>query len=89
MAYRPIDRYAPAPVGRIQDELVELLRSKPNVSSQTAKRLVFVTPPMSKIRWCKWLTADEMNYYLVNVKDIDKVTEADYIEAGNDEIQGI
>lgn len=89
MAYKPIDRYVPAPIGRIQDELVEVLAAKPNVSSHTAKRLVFATPPMSKIRWCKWLTADEMNYYLVNVKDIDKVTEADYEEADNDEIQGI
>jgi hypothetical protein len=82
MAYVKKDKYVVRNNGKIQQEMLELLYSKEDVSMTKARDLVFYSVPMSKIRWAKWLNAEEICRFLVR-EDEYKIDTA-YIEKEED-----
>lgn len=82
MAYVKKDKYVVRNNGKSQQEMLELLYSREDVSKTKARDLVFYSVPMSKIRWAKWLNAEEIHRFLVQEDNYE--TETHYIEKEED-----
>ena len=66
MAYKKRELYVTSQIGELQEEMIQVLKSKePKIRNDKIKQLVFAPVPMSKIRWLKWFTPVEMEKYLV------------------------
>lgn len=83
MAYIKRDFYTVPDDGDIKEELLEVLIAN-GIKETKAKQLVYYPRPMSLIRWSRYLTAKQMEKYLVinDLKD-DDYDQEDYINFNN------
>lgn len=69
MAYQKTKKYIIKQDNDVKQELLDILSDR--FGAPRAKKIIFLSVPMSLIRWAKWLDIKEFDTYLEEVEDED------------------